>query len=364
MILLNPGPVTLSPGVRAAMQQEDLCHREPEFASITQEVLDRLVRVHPDAADRYAAVLLTGSGSAGVEAMLSTFAPADRTTLVLCNGVYGERMAQMLSRQRKPHHAVVHRWDEAIDPARLAEAMDRIPGVATVAAVHHETTTGRLNDLDGIASLCRERGADLLVDAVSSFGAEDIPLGRWSPLAVAGTANKCLHGAPGASFVLARRDALQARRGHATTLYLDLEAYFSAQSAGGWSPFTQAVHVVLALRQALREFEAEGGWRARRDCFAARTAAVADCLAGLGVRPLLEDAGQSSSLLRAYRLPAGLGYAELHDRLKARGFVIYAGQGRLADGVFRIATMGAIGPADLDRLLAALREAMGAEAAS
>lgn len=362
MILLNPGPVTLSDGVRAALRHEDLCHREPEFAQITQEVLQRLARVHPDAADRYASVLLTGSGSAAVEAMLSTFAPADRTTLVVCNGVYGERMAQMLARQRKPHRAVVRAWEQAPDTAQLAEALDACPDAAAVAVVHHETTTGRLNDLDGIAELCRQRGVRLLIDAVSSFGGEDIPLARWSPLAVAGTANKCLHGAPGVSFVLAQRAALEARQGHATTLYLDLENYHAAQSGGGWSPFTQAVHVVLALRQALREFEAEGGWQARRAAFAARSDAVGRCLGALGVRPILE-APDRASMLRTYRLPADRAYAELHDRLKARGFVIYAGQGRLAADVFRIATMGDIGPADLDRLLAALRDVLAGEAA-
>jgi aspartate aminotransferase-like enzyme len=104
VILLNPGPVTLSPRVRRALAGgEDLCHREPEFYALTSEVLRSLEAVH-DAAG-YRAVMLTGSGTCAVEAMLSTFALRDRATLVVANGVYGERMAEMLARARGSRRA-------------------------------------------------------------------------------------------------------------------------------------------------------------------------------------------------------------------------------------------------------------------
>ncbi|KAF0815044.1 2-aminoethylphosphonate--pyruvate transaminase [Andreprevotia sp. IGB-42] len=360
MILLNPGPVTLSARVRQALQQEDLCHREPEFAALTLDVRDRIEHIYPAAAADYAAVLVAGSGSCAVEAMLSTFAAHDRATLVVCNGVYGERMAQMLAQQRKPYVPLLLDWQGGIDVAKVEQALDAHPDVATLAVVHHETTTGRLNQLDELAALCQRRHIGLLVDAVSSFGGEEIPFERWQPLAIAATANKCLHGIPGVAFVLALREVLATPHGHATTLYLDLERYYVAQQQG-WSPFTQPVQAFQALQEALREFAEGGGWQARQARFTALSNAVAQHLAAKGVQPLL-GAGESSSMLRAYHLPARLPYDLLHDALKAHGFVIYAGQGALAAQIFRIATMGAIADGDLQRLLAAFDDVFAREA--
>ena len=226
MILLNPGPVSLSPQVRAALQGEDLCHREPEFAALTQRIRHKLETLYADAQPDYAAVLLTGSGSAAVEAMLSTFARHDAPTLVISNGVYGERMASMLQRQRKPYVPLAFAWGATIDLIQVTATLDSQPGIKHVAIVHHETTTGKLNALDDLAALCQSRDIGLLVDAVSSFGGEAIPFARWRPAAIAGTANKCLHGIPGVSLVLTPHAALSNARSLATTLYLDLELYY------------------------------------------------------------------------------------------------------------------------------------------
>ena len=352
MILLNPGPVTLSARVRQALQREDLCHREPEFAQLTLDVRARLESVYPEAAQDYSAVLLTGSGSSAVEAMLSTFSAPLQRTLVVCNGVYGERMAQMLHQQRKLVSSVQLPWESELDLAVIEAALDQHSDTATLAVVHHETTTGRLNQLDGLALLCRKRGIGLLIDAVSSFGAEEIDFTRWQPLAVAATGNKCLHGIPGVAFVLGRREVMAKPNGYSTTLYLDLERYFSVQ-VDGWSPFTQAVQAFQALQEALCEFSEAGGWQVRRESYRMRSDKLADYLTRKGVEALLPP-GSSSSMLRAYRLPKGLAFSQLHDGLKQKGFVVYAGQGRLAMDIFRIATMGSIADADLDRLLCAL----------
>src|SRR5258706_9875274 len=161
------------------------------------DVLRRLEAVHD--ATGYRAVLLSGSGTCAVEAMLSTFALRNQTTLVLANGVYGERMAEMLARQGKPARMLRAAWTAPLDFAAVERALDA--EVARVAVVHHETTTGRLNELDRLAALCRSRGKGLLIDAVSSFGAEELPFERWRPLAGAGAANKCLHGLPGIALV-------------------------------------------------------------------------------------------------------------------------------------------------------------------
>jgi 2-aminoethylphosphonate-pyruvate transaminase len=353
VILLNPGPVSLSPRVRRVLAEaEDLCHREPEFADLSREILNRLECVY-EAVDDYTAITLTGSGTAAVEAMLSSFARKDQATLVVANGVYGERMAEMLQRQSKPFLMARSAWLEPIHLDLVAEMLRKHPEIACVAVVHHETTTGRLNDLAELARLCQAWGKELLIDAISSFGAEALPFAEWRPLAVAATANKCLHGIPGIACVLARRDVLEQNASQATSLYLDLMGYYRTQKSG-YSPFTQAVQAAQALCEALRELANEGGWLARQRRYQDRTNRVRQALTECGVSPLLPTA-LSASMLTSYQLPTGFSYEALHRAMKASGFIIYAGQGEFNGRVFRIATMGEIGEEDLARLSAALR---------
>ncbi len=357
-ILLNPGPVTLTDRVRAALTRGDWCHREPEFAALIQDINRRLVHVHPGMAERYQAVTLAGSGTAAVEAMLATFAPDAGLTLVVANGVYGERMARMLDAHGKPRRLARHAWTAPVDVAAVAVQLDADPAITHLALVHHETTTGRLNDLATLGALCRERGITLLLDAVSSFGAERIDAHAWNLGALAGTANKCLHGVAGLSFVLARDDLWSGPAGRPGGLYLDLRGYHGTQHGDGFSPFTLPVQVAFALQEALAEHAEQGGSEARRQLYAARAARIAGTLGDAGVATLLSP-GDYSSVLWSWQLPAGLGYSRLHDGLKADGFVIYAGQGDLGAQIFRIAHMGDIRPADLDRLCAALGRHLG-----
>lgn len=227
--------------------------------------------------------------------------------------------------------------------------------------MHHETTTGRLNDLQAIGALCRERDVALLLDGVSSFGAEAIDAEAWNLEAVAATANKCLHAVPGLSFVVGHNRLWTRTSPQVGSVYLDLYAYFAGQHGEGFSPFTQAVQVAFALSEALDELEEEGGWRARRQSYLDRAARIHDTLAAAGVGTLLPEE-EFSSVLRSYLLPDGVAYPELHDKLKDDGFVIYAGQGQLAPDIFRIAYMGDITDADVAALCAALVAVLGAGA--
>ncbi|MGP8445254.1 2-aminoethylphosphonate aminotransferase [Burkholderia vietnamiensis] len=346
MLLLNPGPVTLSERVRRSLLQPDLCHRESEFFDLQDEARARLVAAYELDPAEWAAVLMTGSGTAAVESMIAALVPQDGKLLVIENGVYGERITQIATQYGIAHDVLKHEWMQAPDVAEVAARLDA-GGYSHVAVIHHETTTGRLNDLGAIADVCRARGVRMLVDGVSSFGAEAIDFGGGVIDAVAATANKCLHGVPGAAFVIVRRSALT--KAASRTYYLDLGRLAKLQDQRN-TPFTPSVHAYYALVEALREFDEAGGWRARH----ARYKALADQVqAGLAARgmPLVLPDGESSVVLRAYRLPQGVAYEALHDELKARGFVIYAGQGGLSKELFRISTMGAIEAADVERLL-------------
>jgi 2-aminoethylphosphonate-pyruvate transaminase len=354
-ILLNPGPVTLSSRVRAALTRPDLCHRESEFAELQNNLRAKLLTVYAGTDSNWAAVLLTGSGTAAVEAMLVSCVPSDGRLLVIENGVYGERMSRIASAYGIAYTAVKHAWGAPIDFDAVADAL-ATQKYSHVAVVHHETTTGRLNDLAELAVACRASGARLLLDAVSSFGAEDIDFNAWPIDACAATANKCLHGVPGCAFVIAERQAIARAAATPRAVYLNLADYLEKQDQGG-TPFTQSVQTFYALDEALDEFLEAGGWCARQQLFIERMTAINDRLASRGVRRLLESTA-SSCVLHAFELPEGQTYTQLHAALKARGFIIYAGQGALSERVFRISAMGDITGPDLTRLCAALGEVL------
>jgi 2-aminoethylphosphonate-pyruvate transaminase len=351
MLLLNPGPVTLSERVRKSLLQTDLCHREPEFFDLQDEARARLVAAYELDPATWSAVLMTGSGTAAVESMIAGLVPEGGRLLVVENGVYGDRIAQIAKQYGIDYEVAKFEWMQAPDIDAIIARLDA--GKFThVAIIHHETTTGRLNAIDTLSRACAERGIGLLLDAVSSFGAEAIDFDGGGIAAIAATANKCLHGVPGAAFVIARRDALA--KAASRTYYLGIARLAQLQDQRN-TPFTPSVHAYYALVEALREFEDEGGWRARHRRYAELAEQVRSGLAALGIESALSP-DESSVVLRAYRLPKGVTYETLHDALKAEGFVIYAGQGGLSKELFRISTMGAVDKAAMDRLIASVGE--------
>jgi len=348
--LLNPGPVTLTERVRRALLSRDLCHREPAFAELQAEVCDRLEKVYDRAAQTHTAVLLTGSGTAAVEAMLGSLVPQTGAALVVENGAYGERMSAMLRALGRSVVTVSSGWTDPMDLEGVERALDAEPGTSHVVAVHHETTTGRLNDIPSLGRICRDRDVPLLLDAVSSFGGEPLDLEAWNVEACASTANKCLHGVPGIAFVLARRSAFETRSTAASSLYLDLFRYYRAQQSGS-PPFTPAVQSLFALRAALVELEEAGGWQARHQHYQDLSIRVRKGLHELGVGLLLGREQPYCSMLTSFNLPAGLPFDHLFERAAAGGFVIYPGQQSLMDAIFRIAVMGDLSAADIDEFI-------------
>jgi len=350
-ILLNPGPVSLSDGVRRAVAAADLCHREPEFAALQDRVRSKLTAIYQLENNTWAPVLLGGSGTTAVEAMLTSLVPGNGRLLVLENGIYGERLSRIAEIHGMESQSIKHAWCEPWDLERVAGVL-AAGKFSHVAAVHHETSCGRLNPADRLASLCEMNGVELLLDAVSSFGAELIPFQSAALSACAVTSNKCLHGIPGLCFVLLRRAALAGAVAPPRSLTLDLALWADHQERQS-TPFTPPVNSLLGLDQALTELAKEGGWHVRHARYHHLAERVALCLAARGVHSLL-PVTESSCVLRAYKLPKGKSYSEVHDGLKQRGFIVYAGQGELAIEIFRISTMGDITEYDIERLLASL----------
>jgi 2-aminoethylphosphonate-pyruvate transaminase len=354
-VLLNPGPANTSPRVRQALLTPDLCHREPEFFEVMRECRDRLVRA-AGAAPAFGAVLFTGSGTAAVEATVASAVPEGRAVLVVDNGVYGDRLLRIARAHRIPTRTLSYDVTTPVVPADVARALRENPEISHVALVHHETTTGLLNPVEAVADVTAAAGGRVIVDAMSSLFGEPLDVSHEGIDFVTASANKCLQGIPGVSFVLARRTALAALQGQpARSVYLDLANHWTTQEADN-TPFTPAVQVLHAMREALLELEEEGvAERIAR--YGENCRVLRQGMAALGFDILVPE-GARSRILTTFRLKPGLHYDALHDAMKRRGYVIYAGQGQIRTYAFRVANMGTLTPKDMQAVVAAFGECL------
>jgi 2-aminoethylphosphonate-pyruvate transaminase len=343
-ILLNPGPANTSREVREALVMPDLCHREPEFFEVMRDCRERLVRL-AEGGDAFAAVLFTGSGTAAVEAAVSSAVPADGGLLVVDNGVYGDRLLRIARAHGIAHRALSYDVAAPARPDDVRAALRADRHLTHVAVVHHETTTGVLNPVAEIVRAAADEGRRVLVDAMSSLFGEPLDVTQDGIDFVMASANKCLQGVPGISFVLARRQALDALRGRPPrSVYLDLGNHYVTQEQDN-TPFTPAVQVLHAMRQALRELEKEGvAERIAR--YAENARVLRRGMGALGFAMLVPE-GARSSILTTFKLPAGIAYDPLHDAMKRRGYIIYAGQGDIRKYAFRVSNMGTLTPTDM-----------------
>ena len=354
-ILLNPGPVNVSPRVAQALLRGDLCHREREFSTLQNRVRELLCRTFASPIE-YTAVVLTGSGTAALEAAIASSLHPQRKMLVINNGVYGERMAQIASIHGFAVVELSFPWTSPPDLGQIDRALREDPAIEVVSLVHHETTTGLLNPVVAIGEMVRQHGRVLLVDSISGLGGEEIDLATAGIGLCVGTANKCIQGLPGVSFVLVRHIDMERMQAFpARTLYFHLPMLYSHQQRES-TPFTPAIQPLYALDEALQELLEEGvAQRIAR--YRAAAHLLRNGFESLGLKCLLPPDLRSNTIT-SLELPAGFTYEALHDALKARGYVIYAGQGDLAARVFRVANMGHLTLDQFRGFLAALTEVL------
>lgn len=360
MILLNPGPVNVSPRVTAAMSRGDLCHREPEFQQLLDAVRSKLVRALAPDGD-WVAVPLTGSGTLALEAGVTSVVSSGRRMLVVVNGVYGERILEMAQTHGIATVVLRSDWGQPPDLAAIENALRADPDIEVVALVHHETTTGLLNPVEAVGRITRAYGRVFFVDAISGLAGDTLRLEEWGVGVCVGVANKCIQGIPGIGFVLAKRSEM-ARMAEIPprSVYMHLPRHFAAHEKHT-VPFTAAVQVLYALDEALDEL-LEEGVEARVARYGRAAALLRAGFERLGLKLMLPPELRSNSIT-TLSLPPGRTYPELHDRLRADGFVIYEGQGQLSREAFRVANMGALSGDDFARFLASLERVIGSTVA-
>jgi 2-aminoethylphosphonate-pyruvate transaminase len=356
--LFTPGPLTTSAAVKRAMLR-DLGSRDREFTAVVRAVRHGLLEaagVSPE--EGYEAVPMQGSGTFGVEAVLTCAAPPGGKWLIVSNGAYGERMARICQVHHIAHTVLCCPEDARPDPAALDQALAADPAVTGVAAVHCETTTGILNPAQEIGQVAKRHGKIYALDSMSAFGGVEFDLRASAADFLVSSSNKCLEGVPGLSFCLCRRDALLATAGWARTLSLDLHEQWRGLEQTGQFRFTPPTHVVLALAQALEELAAEGGVSGRAARYRANQATLLAGMRALGFVEYLAPHMQGP-IITSFRYPADprFDFSTFHGRLNDLGFVIYPGKVSGAD-CFRIGTIGRIFPDDIRALLRAIEQAL------
>ena len=252
--LLTPGPLTTTDTVKGEMMF-DHCTWDDDYKQITQEIRKELLKLAHVSEEEYTAVLMQGSGTFGVESVLTSVTGPEDKLLVVANGAYGGRMGEIAEHAGIPHEIYRERFDRVPDASVIAGWLDSDPAITHVSMVHSETTSGILNDIEAVGKAVKERNRVFIVDAMSSFGGIDIPLEDNHIDFMISSANKCIQGVPGFSFILARTAALEASRGNARSLSLDIYDQWKTMNKDGKWRFTSPTHTVLAFSKALDELE-------------------------------------------------------------------------------------------------------------
>lgn len=350
-LLLTPGPLTTTETVKEAMLTDWCTWDEDYNIGIVQEIRRSLVELATDRPDEYTSVLLQGSGTYCVEAVIgSTVRSNEDYLLILSNGAYGDRMGTIATYYGIRHYVMKFEETQIVDPQQVDSYLAEHPEVTHVSVVHCETTTGVLNPLAEVAAVVKRHGKLLIVDAMSSFGGVPLNMTQLGIDFLISSANKCIQGVPGFGLIIARRSLLEQCKGVARSLSLDIYDQWETMEKGhGKWRFTSPTHVVRAFMQALTEPKEEGGVAARHARYSENHQTLVEGMRALGYKTLLPDEWQSPIITSFYYPSADFDFNAFYQALKSKGFVIYPGKISQAD-TFRIGNIGDVYPDDFRRL--------------
>ena len=347
--LLTPGPLTTTRTVKEEMLF-DHCTWDEDYQRITQRIRRRLLELaHCDPAD-HTVVLMQGSGTFGVESVLTSVIGREEKVLLCTNGAYGDRQVEICEHAGIAYARYAEPYDRIPDAAKVAALLDADPTITHVSMIHSETTSGLLNDIEAVGAVARERGLTFIVDAMSSFGGVDIPVADWGIDFLISSANKCIQGVPGFSFIICDTAKLEASKGKARSLSLDLwDQWDTLERANGKWRYTSPTHVVLAFAKALDEMFAEGGVPARSARYALNNRLLIVRMEALGFRTFLKD--HQGPIITTFLYPQGtdFDFKDMYSFIKERGYAIYPG--KLTDEeTFRLGNIGEIYTDDIEKV--------------
>lgn len=354
--LLTPGPLTTTATVKEEMLF-DHCTWDEDYKNITQKLRSDLLNLAQVTSDDYTTVLMQGSGTFGVEAMMTTFIGPDDQCLIITNGAYGERIETIAKVGGLNYLAYHEAYDTIPQESIIDELLRENSTITHVVMVHCETTTGILNDIEMVGKLCSKYGKHFLVDTMSSFGGIEIPMKDYHIDVLVSSANKCIQGVPGFSFVIAHLPLLKSCEGQASTLSLDLYDQWKTMDKDGKWRFTSPTHTVLAFSKALDELHAEGGIPKRNKRYLENNTLLINNLDSIGFKSYIKKEWQSP-IITTFLFPENnFVFEDMYNYVKKRGYAIYPGKLTKID-TFRLGNIGEIYKEDIACLTAIFKDYM------
>lgn len=351
LMLMIPGPTPVPEQVLLALSKHPIGHRSGEFSKIMAEVTANLKWLHQTEND---VLVLTVSGTGAMEAGIINFlSPGDRV-LVGCNGKFGERWAEMCAAFGLEVDTVTADWGKALDPAQFQAklAADTAKTIKAVIITHSETSTGVLNDLETINRHVKAHGALIIVDAVTSLGAVNLPIDDWGLDVVASGSQKGYMIPPGLGFVSVSAKAWEAyKTAKLPRFYLDLGPYKKTADKNT-NPFTPPVNLVVALQAALRMMKAEG----LESIFARHLRlmrATREAIKALSLPLFAPDEAASPAITAV--APLTVESEQIRSVMKKRFDIVLAGgQDDFKGKIFRIGHLGFVSDRDILAAIGAL----------
>ncbi len=331
--------------------------RDVEFRKVVADIRKGLLGL-AGCDDSYECVIMQGSGTFAIEAALGAFCPsAPARTLVVANGAYGDRAVKILEKIGRPVVKIDKGDSAAPSVDEVVATLESDPSISHVWVIHCETTSGIVNPIADMARAVKARGKVFMVDAMSSFGALALDMMDGMDVMVS-SSNKCIEGVPGFSYVLVKRDLLEASKGKSHSVVLDLYEQWKGLEANGQFRFTPPTHALVAFHQAMKEHAQEGGVAARGERYAKNAQALIKGMREMGFSTLLND-NEAGPIIQTFLTPRdpNFDFEHFYEALRSRGFAIYPGKLTKRPS-FRIGTIGKVDQKVMTDVLRAIREVL------
>jgi len=353
-LLFTPGPVNVAKNVREAIGREDICHRETDFDHLLQSVENKILTLFEIRNKaKFRAVVITGSGTAANEAILSSVV-GDGTVLILSNGEFGERLYATSKIHNANTFLLEFPWGEIVD-ADVVDKYLQLHHVDVIAMVHHETSTGMLNPLDAIGALAKANGSIFVVDCVSSAGAETIDMEKDNISFCSSSSSKAIGSYAGLSFVVGESAEFEKLRNQPVNCgYLNLYKFYEFVQTRSQTPNTPAVPLFFALEQALINILNEGV-KNRHVQVKRKASLLRKGMLELGFNFLL-DPKEMSSVLTTILIPPHIDLGSFRKKLRDKSIIIYEGKGCLKNRVFQVGNIGELSDRDIRYFLAVQKD--------
>ncbi len=339
--LFCPGPVMVSERVRKDLLHTDMCHRVPAFENIIQNLQNNLLKIY-NADDNYTIMLITGSGTAANETVISSyFKPVDEA-LLINNGEFGNRLEELLQIHEVKATVLNYEWGERPKVSDVEEKLIDNPDISTIMMVYHETSTSVINPVREVGELAHHHGKSFIVDGVSAVGGEDVDVIRDHIDFCTCSSNKCLASLPGVGIICAKISKLeQSKNNKPRVAYLNLHRLYYMSKNFHQTPNTPSVTMFIALDAAVERL-LEKGLEKQINRYKRCARIIRNGVKEMGLKLLIDD-GIASNTVSSVFLPTEVAMDEFIGKLENKGFTVYAGKGPLKPkNMFQIANMGEI----------------------